>query len=410
MKSTDLFNTSRKLFPGGVNSPVRFYEPFPRFMERGKGSRIFDVEGNEYIDYCLGFGPMILGHADENVVESTYQQLKRGSLFGAPTQAEIELGEKIRSAIPSIENMRFTNSGTEATMHALRLARYLTGRDLVVKIEGGFHGSHEIALKAQKNLDNDEGNVTLEIPFNDLEALDSLFKMYGKRIAALIMEPVLGNIGVIPPEMSFLKEARSITERYDSLLIFDEVITGFRFHFGGYQDIVGIKPDITTLGKIIGGGLPVGLFGGREDLMRNVAPLGKFYQQGTFSGNPVVMASGNATLDELKNKDYGRMDRYSNSLVTHMKMSFESKGIDTVINRVGSMFTVFFTRNKVESNEGAQRSSTQLYNRFFGLMLKHGIFIPGSKLESCFVSFAHGDQDLKRTVDAIDLIAEEMGN
>jgi len=408
MTSGNLFNRSTKLFPGGVNSPVRFYKPHPRFMDHGNGSKIFDVDGNEYLDYCLGFGPMILGHADDRVVKSASEQLNKGSLFGAPSLPEIELGEKIKTAIPSIEKMRFTNSGTEATMHVLRLARYFTGRDLLVKIEGGFHGSHDMALNTKHDLNDDDKNVTLEVPFNDIEKLDSLFRNYGKRIAALIMEPVLGNIGVIPPDPSFLKEARAISDQYDSLLIFDEVITGFRFHFGAYQDIVNIKPDLTTLGKIIGGGLPVGLFGGRSDIMDKVAPLGKFYQQGTFSGNPVVMASGNATLDVLKHEKYERLDEYANSLTEHIRKTFRESGIDVVVNRFGSMFTVFFTSNEVRDNEGAQQSNGYQYRKFFNLMLENGIFVPGSKLESCFISFAHDDKDLKRTLTVVDIVAEAL--
>jgi glutamate-1-semialdehyde 2,1-aminomutase len=408
MHSQELFDLSRDLFPGGVNSPVRFYQPFPRFMQRGKGSRIFDIDGNEYIDYCLGFGPMILGHADENVITAIKEQSSDGSLFGAPTLRELDLGDTIRSAIPSIESMRFTNSGTEATMHVLRLARYFTGRDLLVKISGGFHGSHDMSLDTDNNFDGSAKNVTIEVPYNDSEAIESVFKRYGKRIAALIMEPVLGNIGVVPPKIEFLREARSVTQQYDSLLIFDEVITGFRFHFGGYQDIVNIKPDLTTLGKIIGGGLPVGLFGGRKDIMSKVAPEGKFYQQGTFSANPLVMAAGIATLDKLRHMDYGRLGKYTSSLVEHIRKIFRDSGIDATVNSVGSMFTVFFTKKEVIDNQGAQLSDGTMYGKFFDSLLKNGIFIPGSKLESCFVSFSHTDKDLERTKKILDQIPEEM--
>ena len=408
MHSQELFDLSRDLFPGGVNSPVRFYQPFPRFMQRGKGSRIFDIDGNEYIDYCLGFGPMILGHADENVIAAIKEQSLDGSLFGAPTLRELDLGDTIRSAISSIENMRFTNSGTEATMHVLRLARYFTGRDLLVKISGGFHGSHDMSLNTDRDFDGSAKNVTIEVPFNNSEALESVFKKYGKRIAALILEPVLGNVGVVPPRIEFLKHARSVTQQYDSLLIFDEVITGFRFHFGGYQDIVKIKPDLTTLGKIIGGGLPVGLFGGRKDIMSKVAPEGKFYQQGTFSANPVVMAAGIATLDKLRHADYGKLEKYTASLVEHIKKTFKNQEMDVTVNRVGGMFTVFFTKNEVIDNEGAQRSDDTMYARFFNSLLENGIFIPGSKLETCFVSFSHTEADLRQTKEILDNISEKM--
>lgn len=379
-------------------------------MRSGSGSRLTDEEGKQYIDYCLAFGPMILGHSHPDVTARLKSQIDLGLSFGTPGKQEVELGELIKDAIPSMEMMRFTNSGTEATMHAIRLARFFTGRNLILKIEGGFHGSHESALttiKPEQVKDPDEKS-TIEIPFNDTATLERVFAMFGRHIAALIMEPVLGNIGVVQPKNGFLQLARKLTEENGALLIFDEVITGFRSRYGGYQDMAGIRPDLTTLGKIIGGGLPVGLFGGREDILRNVSPSGKFYQQGTFSGNPLTMAGGIATMEILRKSDYSIPSGHAERLSEEIRKSFLSTGIPVQVNQTGTMFTVFFNSEEVVDSRSAVKSDTARFTRFFNNLMNRGVFIPKSQFESCFVSFAHTENDIGETTSVIREVAEEM--
>ncbi len=412
MSSEELYTRASSLFPGAVNSPVRYYPPYPKFIRSGTGSRITDEDGKAYIDYCMAFGPMIFGHSNRTIVESVKKQLDLGMLFGAPGRLEVELGERIRNAIPSMEMMRFTNSGTEATMHAVRLARYFTGRNLILKLEGGFHGSHDYTLESVKaeKLGSPEDAKTIEVPFNNIEALEDVFRKYGKSIAAFILEPVMGNIGVVLPEKDFLLKARKLTEEYGSLLIFDEVITGFRSSYGGYQDIAGIRPDLTTLGKIVGGGMPVGVFGGRSDLMKNVAPGGKFYQQGTFSANPVTMAAGVAGLDFLKESDYSVPSGIATRLSEYIGKTFSESGIPVQVNNTGTMFTVFFNKNKVTDNATAMTSDTGMFNRFFESLLEKGIFIAKSQFEACFVSFAHTEEDVAQTENIMKETAEELSS
>ncbi len=403
MLSEKLFKEASELFPGGVNSPVRYYEPFPRFIKEGKGSGVIDADNGRYIDYCLGFGPMILGHGDHAVVKAVQEQAEKGFSFGAPGEPEVRLAEMIREAVPSVEMMRFTNSGTEATMHAIRLARHFTGRNLIVKIEGGFHGSHDYALNSipSNRVGNTDQNITIEVPFNDVEAISDTFQRYGNKVAALILEPVLGNIGVVRPDPEFLRVSRKLTTESGSLLIFDEVITAFRFGYKGYQDLAGIKPDLTTMGKIIGGGLPVGLFGGREEIMKNVAPRGKLYQQGTFSGNPLSMVSGIATLTQLKMLDYEKPTNYTKRLSKEIAGIMSDEGINATVNQAGTMFTIFFSSGPVANYATAIKSDAGLFFRFFQEMLKNGIFMPKSQFEACFVSFAHGKEDYADTLEAV---------
>ena len=410
MSSKSLFSRASGLFPGGVNSPVRFYEPYPRFIRSGDGPRITDEDGREYIDYCLAFGPMILGHANHEVVEAIKLQASSGISFGTPSKSEVELAEAIREAVPSMEMMRFTNSGTEATMHAIRLARHFTGRSLILKVEGGFHGSHDYALitAPYSTFKDPKKQATIEVPFNNSEALRSVFSQFGKEIAAFIVEPALGNIGVVEPDKEFLQEARKLTTEYGALLIFDEVITGFRFHNGAYQDMLGIRPDLTTLGKIIGGGLPVGLFGGREDIMRNVAPSGKLYQQGTFSGNPVTMAAGLATLRVLQKSDYSVPVDYVRELSGGIDSALREVGVQASVNSIGTMFTVFFNQGTVSDNASALRSNTARFTKFFNELLDRGVFIQKSQFEACFVSFAHTREDISQTLDIIREISSDL--
>lgn len=412
MSSESLYTRATSLFPRGVNSPVRFYEPYPRFIKSGNGSKIIDEDGKEYIDYCLAFGPMILGHSRKEVVERIREQVSQGVTFGAPGRLEVELGELIREAIPSMEMMRFTNSGTEATMHAIRLARFFTGRNLILKVEGGFHGSHDYTLQASRpdQLRDSPGLATIEVPFNDTDTLQNVFSRFGGEIAAFIVEPVLGNVGVVPPEKGYLELARKLTQENGALLIFDEVITGFRFKFGGYQDVANIKPDLTTLGKIAGGGLPIGVFGGRSDIMKKVAPEGKFYQQGTFSGNPVTMAAGLATLQILKSSDYNVPSGYASRLSETLGHLFRNAGIPMQVNQIGTMFTAFFNASEVRDNASALRSDTKKYGKFFNVLLKNGIFVPKSQFEAYFLSFAHDRQDIERTESVFRLASEELAS
>ena len=412
MSSSSLYTRAKSLFPGGVNSPVRFYPPYPKFMSRGEGSKLIGEDGNEYIDYCLAFGPMILGHSRKEVVEAIREQAGKATSLGTPGRLEVELGERIRSAIPSMEMIRFTNSGTEATMHAIRLARFFTGRPLILKIEGGFHGSHDYALESipyTGPIDPSQ-RITIEVPYNDANALNAAFQKYGRNIAAFILEPVLGNVGVVAPQPGYLQEARKITEEYGSLLIFDEVITGFRSSYGAYQNIVEVKPDLTTLGKIVGGGLPVGVFGGREDIMENVSPSGKFYQQGTFSGNPLSMAGGIAALDVLKGLDYSLPKSLAKQIAEAARLAFFKAGVEVKVNVSGTMLTVFFNHNDVVDSKTASTSNSELFSKYFNGLLENGIFIAGSQMEASFLSFAHSKGDVGKTIEVIKSMAEKIGN
>ena len=416
MKSLNLFKEAVKIFPMGVNSPVRYYKPEPVMFRQGSGSKVIDVNGQEYIDYSLGFGPMILGHANPEVGFKIKEQVDKGILFGSITENEIKLGKIIKDSVKSIDMLRFTNSGTEATMHALRVARGFTGKKYILKMEGGYHGAHDYAL-----IKSGSGSMTFGVPsssgvpdevsrtvlvgqYNDAESIEKLFQEYGKEIATVITEPVLGNIGVVNPEKDFLKSLREITEKYSSLLIFDEVITGFRFAFSGYQDIIGIKPDITTMGKIIGGGAPVGMFGGRKDIMEKIAPAGNVYEAGTFSGNPLTMAAGMATMEILRKKDYSYVNDYAARLERELNSIIGEYGINAVVNRCYSMFQIFFSSKNVIDYNTATKSDTSKFNKLFHGLLQKGIFFPPSQYETEFISFAHSEKDFQTTVDAISAV------
>lgn len=412
MSSDSLFSRAKSLFPGGVNSPVRYYPPYPKFMAKANGSKLTDEEGHEYVDYCLAFGPMILGHSRKEVVDAIRDQAGKATSLGTPGKLEVELGERIQGAIPSMEMLRYTNSGTEATMHAMRLARFFTGRSLILKVEGGFHGSHDYALESIPftEFDGTAGRATIEVPYNDVDALHRVFGKFGKNIAAFILEPVLGNVGVVPPEPGYLQETRKVTEEYGSLLIFDEVITGFRSGYGAYQDSAGVKPDLTTLGKVVGGGLPVGVFGGREDIMRNVAPSGKFYQQGTFSGNALSMAGGISTLDVLRAADYSKPASYAKLIAEESGRALAKAGADVKVNISGTMFTVFFNSIDVVDARTASSSNRELFSEYFNGLLENGIFIAASQMEASFLSFAHNDGDVRKTVEVVKSVAEKISS
>jgi glutamate-1-semialdehyde 2,1-aminomutase len=409
-KSEELFRRAQETIPGGVNSPVRAYRSVggnPPFIARGEGSHIFDVDGNEYIDYVGSWGPLLLGHRHPDIVAALEGALAIGTSFGAPTEQEVELAEAIRDAVPSIEMVRLVNSGTEATMSAIRVARGFTGRDLTVKFEGCYHGHVDSLLVkagsgvATLGIADTQGvpkafcDTTIALPFNDAEAVERAFRAHGDRIAAVIVEPVAGNMGCVPPLPGYLEALRDITARFGALLIFDEVMTGFRVAFGGAQQRYGIRPDMTTLGKVIGGGLPVGAYGGRKDIMRKVAPVGPVYQAGTLSGNPLAVAAGLAMLRYLKRHPevYGQLEARTAELC-------EAAPAGVTVNRVGSMFTWFFTDQPVTDYESAKRSDTARFARFFRAMLERGIYLAPSQFEAAFVSAAHTEEDIRRTITA----------
>jgi glutamate-1-semialdehyde 2,1-aminomutase len=409
-RSEALFQRAQRVIPGGVNSPVRAFRGVggtPRFMERGEGSRIFDADGNAYIDYVGSWGPLLLGHRAPAVIEALHEVLERGTSFGAPTEREIELAELIRHAVPSMEMVRLVNSGTEATMSALRLARGYTGRELTVKFEGCYHGHVDsLLVKAGSGMATlgiaDAAGVpeafartTLVLPYNSIDALEEAFAEYGSNIAAVIVEPVAGNMGCVPPAAGFLEALRAITLRCGSVLIFDEVMTGFRVALGGAQSLYDIQPDLSTFGKIIGGGLPLAAYGGREDIMRQVAPLGPVYQAGTLSGNPLAVSAGLAMLRELiaHPEIYDALEARAAQLT-----AWTPPGV--TINRVGSMFTFFFTPEPVTDWESAKRCDTARFAQFFHFMLERGVYLAPSQFEAGFVSAAHSEADIAATVAA----------
>ena len=410
-KSEALFERAQRLIPGGVNSPVRAFRGVggtPPFIASGAGSHIFDVDGREYIDYVGSWGPLLLGHRHHAVVAALEETLAIGTSFGAPTEREVELAELISEAVPSVEMVRLVNSGTEATMSALRLARGFTGRNLAVKFEGGYHGHVDsLLVKAGSGVATlgipDAAGVpdafagtTIALPFNSPGAVERAFDEFGPRIAAVIVEPVAGNMGCVPPAPGFLDALRYLTSKHGSLLIFDEVMTGFRVAYGGAQQLYGLKPDLTTLGKVIGGGLPVGAYGGRSDIMRKVAPLGPVYQAGTLSGNPLAVAAGLAMLRHLKAhpETYTRLERRTGELC-----AAAPQGI--TVNRAGSMFTFFFTPEPVTDFQSAKRSDVARFAEFFHWMLDRGVYLPPSQFEAAFVSAAHTEEDIHRTVEAV---------
>ena len=415
-RSRALFGRAQAVMTGGVSSPVRAFRAVggePPVVAYGRGAQVFDVDGNAYIDYVTAYGPLILGHAHPKVSGVIAAAADRGTAYGATTELEIELAELITSALPSIELVRFVNSGTEATMSALRLARAATGRDKVLKFEGGYHGHADGLLvqagsgQATLSLPDSPGVPaswaadTLLAPYNDLEAVRRTFEKHGSEVAAVIVEPVAGNMGVVPPPQGFLAGLRSVTQKHGGLLIFDEVITGFRLCYGGAQRLFGVEPDLTCTGKIIGGGLPVGAYGGRRELMEMVAPIGPVYQAGTLAGNPLAMAAGIVSLSELQDPTaYQRLEVSAIYLEDGLRRSAQQAEVPVQINRVGSMLTLFFADSPVVDYACAKRSDTKRYAKFFHAMLERGVFLPPSQFEALFVSLAHTDPDIAVTVDA----------
>ena len=416
-RSKALFDEAQRYLPGGVNSPVRAFKAvggFPAFITRGQGSRIFDEDGNQFIDYVCSWGPLILGHAHPQVVTALKKAVERGTSFGAPTELETTLAKLICAAIPSIEMIRFVNSGTEATMSAIRLARAFTARDRIVKFAGCYHGHADGLLAragsgmASLGIPSSPGvpvsvtHDTLIAPYNNLPAVEKLFNEFGQEIAAVIVEPVAANMGVVPPQPGFLGHLRDLTREDGALLIFDEVITGFRVAYGGAQSLYQVTPDLTCLGKIIGGGLPVGAYGGRGDIMEMVAPLGPVYQAGTLSGNPLAMTAGIETLKVLNQPEiYHHLEVKSKLLEEGIKDAVDKSAIDVQVSRVGSLLTIFFSNKPVTDYETAREADTELFGSFFHRMLANGIYWPPSQFEAAFVSIAHTETDIHSTIEAV---------
>ncbi|GAC1470134.1 MAG: glutamate-1-semialdehyde 2,1-aminomutase [Isosphaeraceae bacterium] len=414
VNSHEAFSRSCRVIPGGVNSPARAFGAVggePLFIERAEGSYLFDIDGHRYIDFIGSWGPMILGHGHPDVRTAIVEALRLGSSFGAPTNRETEIAEAVVAAVPSIEKVRFVSSGTEASMSALRVARGFTRRDRIVKMTGHYHG-HVDALLVQAGsavmtlgLPNSPGVTpgatqdTILCPFNDTRALAEVFEQFPGQIAAVLLEPVAGNMGLVPPEPDYLRQLREMTERAGALLVFDEVMTGFRLAYGGAQERFGVTPDLTILGKIIGGGLPAAAYGGRSEIMDHVSPAGPVFQAGTLSGNPLAMAAGLATLRVLQDKSvYERLEVLSARLAEGLDRAATDLGIPHVVQRVGSMLTLFFREGPIRSFDEAKGSDTKLFGRFFWDMLARGIYLPCSQFEAAFVSAAHTESDIDQTI------------
>lgn len=414
--SAAAFQESRKLIPGGVNSPVRAFKSVgltPLFMESGSGSRVTDIDGNTFIDYVGSWGPLIVGHAHPKVLEAIQATAIKGTSFGAPTLLETEMAKLVIERVPSIDMVRMVNSGTEATMSALRLARGFTKRDKIVKFEGSYHGHADallikagsgvatLGLPDSPGVPSSVAPNTITVPYNDLDSVKLVFEKFGEEIAALIVEPIAGNMGVVPPAAGFLQGLRDITKQYGSLLIFDEVMTGFRVHKNCAQGLYGVTPDLTCLGKVIGGGLPVGAYGGRLDIMEQIAPAGPIYQAGTLSGNPLAMAAGFATLSLLGEPNvYEELERKSARLEAGFAANAAEFGIASTINRVGSMVCPFFTEIAVTNYDTAKTSDLGRFNAYFGNLLDLGVSVAPSQFEGMFVSTVHSDSDIETTIEA----------
>ncbi|MBK3331573.1 glutamate-1-semialdehyde 2,1-aminomutase [Persephonella atlantica] len=416
--SIKLFKEAQKYLVGGVNSPVRAFKSIgmePLFIQKGKGSRVWDVDGNEYIDYVLSWGPLILGHAHDQIINAIKQISNYGTSFGAPTEIEIEMAKAVIDAVPSVEMVRFVNSGTEATMSAIRLARGYTGKKKIIKFDGCYHGHGDsllvsagsgvatLGIPGTPGIPEELAQLTIVLPYNDIDAVEEAFKKHGDDIACVIIEPVAGNMGVVAPSEEYHQRLREITEEYGALLIWDEVMTGFRLSLGGAQELYGIQPDLTTMGKVIGAGLPVGAYGGKKEIMMYVAPEGPVYQAGTLSGNPLAMAAGLKQLEILKDKNpYPELDARGEKLEKGMRELIDKYGIKATVNRVGSMITMFFTDREVKNFDDAKSSDLELFNKFYKLMLDKGIYLAPSQFEASFLSTAHSDEDINRTLNAIE--------
>ncbi|SUM71055.1 glutamate-1-semialdehyde 2,1-aminomutase [Staphylococcus hominis] len=416
-KSQEAMRIAETLMPGGVNSPVRAFKSVDTpaiFMDHGEGSKIYDIDGNEYIDYVLSWGPLILGHKNKQVISKLHDAVDKGTSFGASTLEENKLAELVIERVPSIEKVRMVSSGTEATLAALRLARGYTGKNKIVKFEGCYHGhSDSLLIKAGSGVATlglpdspgvPEGTAknTITVPYNDLDAIKVAFENYGDDIAGVIVEPVAGNMGVVPPKKGFLEGLREVTKEYDSLLIFDEVMTGFRVGYNCAQGYFGVTPDITCLGKVIGGGLPVGAFGGKKEIMDKIAPVGNIYQAGTLSGNPLAMTSGYETLSQLTPESYEYFQKLGDILEKGLKEVFAKHNVPITVNRAGSMIGYFLNKGLVTNFEEANQSDLELFSNMYREMAKEGIFLPPSQFEGTFLSTAHTKEDIEKTIHAFD--------
>lgn len=417
-RSRELWREANNFLIGGVNSPVRAFKAVggsPIFINSAKGPLIYDVDGQKYYDYVGSWGPMVLGHAHPDVISTIQETMSQGTSFGAPTELEVRLAKLIVKSVPSVERVRMVNSGTEATMSAIRLARGYTGREKVVKFAGCYHGHVDsllvkagsgattLGIPDSKGVPLTLAQETITLPINDIDIFKKVLQNSARQIAAVILEPVVGNMGVVPPEKGYLEEIRELTERFDIVLIFDEVMTGFRLALGGAQQLFGITPDITCLGKIIGGGLPVGAFGGKKEIMEYLAPVGPVYQAGTLSGNPIAMAAGIKTLELLQKKEtYRQLEAKGMKLETGIREAARDAKLDIQVQRVGSMLCPFFTSQRVIDYETAKKSDTKLYARFFWALIELGVYVPPSQFEAHFISLAHDDEVLEKTILAIN--------
>jgi glutamate-1-semialdehyde 2,1-aminomutase len=412
MKSEELFNESKKFLPGGVDSPVRAYKPYPFFAERAKGSKIIDVDGKTYIDYCLAYGPMVLGHANPDVMADVILQLKNGSAYGVPTEKEIDLAKMVVKKVPCADMVRFVNSGTEATMSAIRLARAATTRNKIVKFEGSYHGAHDyvlvksgsgaMGLPDSPGVPEETTKNTILVPFNDEDVLLDLVKDQGDSIAAIIIEPIMGNIGFIPPKKGYLKFLRKLTSENDIILIFDEVITGFRIAEGGAQEYFGVTPDLVTFGKILGGGFPIGALAGKKELMEMIAPSGNVYQAGTFNGNPISVTAGLTTLKQLNHSFYSEMNLKGEKLRDGIRDVLVENDLNYQVAGLSSMFQVYLTEKEVWNYEDAKTAQIDKFTYYFQTLLNNGVFIPPAQFECCFLSLMHSDDDIQNTLEIID--------
>ena len=419
-RSQELYEESSRLSPGGVSSPVRRFEPYPLYISKGEGCRVTDADGREYIDLCMAYGPLITGHAHPEVMEAARAQTFKGTVYGAPSEPELNLVRRISSAIPSAEMVRLACSGTEATMHAIRTARGFTGKNGIVKMKGGFHGAHDAVLvnagsgsaegtPSSKGVPRGATQYTRTVEYNDAEAMSQLLEK-DKEIACVIMEPVLGNVGVVPPEEGYLEEVRRITSENDVVLIFDEVITGFRVGPNGAQGRFGVTPDMTTMGKIIGGGFPAGAFAGRREIMENVAPQGPVYVAGTFAGNPVSAAAGLAQIDVMARGDaYAKLEERSGRLVGAVRDAMADSHVQGCVNSVGSMFSIYFGPEEVRNATDAERTDRAAFGKMFRSMLGQGAYLAPSALEDCFVSSAHLDEDVDELAEAFSAAMRAVG-
>jgi glutamate-1-semialdehyde 2,1-aminomutase len=423
LSSSALFKKASGLIPGGVNSPVRSFKPYPFFTEYAKGSKLHDVDGNKYVDYCMAYGAIIFGHSHPPVLEAVKKQLESGTVYGTPTEAEVELAQLITDHVPCADMVRLANTGAEATMHAIRLARGFTGKPKLLKFEGCYHGAHDsVLVKAGSGattfgvpnslgIPENTAKNTVVLPYNDIETLKQTAEDLGDDLAAIIVEPAIGNMGVILPSEAFLTELKKTAEKCRALLIFDEIITGYRLALGGAEEYYGVRPDIVTLGKVLGGGFPISAIVGKKKVMESFSPVGGVYEAGTFSGNPISVSAAIATLSELekqRSRLYNNLEGSTSKLVKNLRELFTDKNLQVQINQVASMFTIFFTNTSVTDSKKALTSDKTKVNKIHQSLLRKGVFFPPSQFETCFVSSAHTEEDLEHTVEAVASALNEL--